>query len=45
MPEIEGLTLLGQAQTDYPQAYSPQVLERFRQPLSRARLRGGTRLS
>jgi len=29
MPEIEGLTLLGQAQTGYPQIYSPQVLERF----------------
>jgi 7-cyano-7-deazaguanine reductase len=29
MPEIEGLTLLGQAKTDYPQVYSPQVLERF----------------
>lgn len=29
MPEIEGLTLLGQSKTDYPQAYSPHLLERF----------------
>ena len=29
MPEIPGLTLLGQAKTDYPQSYSPQLLERF----------------
>lgn len=29
MSEIASLTLLGQAKTDYPQAYSPQLLERF----------------
>ena len=29
MSEIAGLTLLGQAKTDYPQTYSPQLLERF----------------
>jgi 7-cyano-7-deazaguanine reductase len=29
MPEIEGLTLLGQAKTDYPRDYAPQLLERF----------------
>ena len=29
MAEIEGLTLLGQSRTVYPQEYSPQLLERF----------------
>jgi 7-cyano-7-deazaguanine reductase len=29
MPEIEGLTLLGQAKTDYPREYTPRLLERF----------------
>lgn len=29
MAEIEGLTLLGQATTQYPQEYAPQLLERF----------------
>ncbi len=29
MSEIASLTLLGQAKTDYPQTYSPQLLERF----------------
>ncbi len=29
MAEIEGLTLLGQANTEYPQHYTPQLLERF----------------
>ena len=29
MPEIAGLTLLGQAKTDYPDAYAPHLLERF----------------
>jgi len=29
MPDIDGLTLLGQAKTEYPQHYSTQLLERF----------------
>lgn len=29
MPDTDGLTLLGQAKTEYPQEYSPQLLERF----------------
>jgi 7-cyano-7-deazaguanine reductase len=29
MSEIDGLTLLGQAKTDYPDAYAPHLLERF----------------
>ncbi len=29
MSEITGLTLLGQAKTDYPHSYAPHLLERF----------------
>ena len=29
MADIEGLTLLGQAKTEYPQHYAPHLLERF----------------
>ena len=29
MSDIEGLTLLGHSQTEYPREYAPQVLERF----------------
>ena len=38
MSDTENLTLLGQSKTEYPQTYSPTVLERFHKPLSLSRI-------